>query len=129
MADMHGVSESWLSQALDKAGLRIPKHGYVTSAGYRDVGVNETWSFFNMMAMSVKTTPSGRKYGRVKEHRKVMAEALERPLRRDETVHHKNGDKLDNRIENLQLRTGKHGNGVAYRCRCCGSTDIEAIDI
>lgn len=40
---------------------------------------------------------------RMAEHRLVMARFLRRPLRADENVHHRNGDRLDNRLENLEL--------------------------
>lgn len=53
--------------------------------------------------------PSGYRYirvpgrGSVAEHRLVVEEHLGRRLRPDESVHHVNGDRLDNRLSNLEV--------------------------
>ena len=55
--------------------------------------------------------PNAAKNGWVAEHRMVMAAFLGRALLDDETVHHRNGRKKDNRIINLELWSSRHPKG------------------
>lgn len=77
---------------------------HYTTAGY----INRTVDKDCTGAHKAKT----HNHWKILEHRLVMQEFLKRPLLRSETVHHKNGIRDDNRIENLELRSGQHGSGA-----------------
>ena len=91
-----------------RGGISINDGGYIMQSVPRDD---------EMAAMRTST-------GYVPQHRLVMARHLGRPLNRTETVHHINGDRKDNSIENLQIRIGSHGAGIAMMCACCGSSNL-----
>lgn len=67
-----------------KGGRRYSKTGYITLSGYYN-------------------HPNANDSGVIAEHRLLMSQKLGRPLRKNENVHHKNGIRDDNRIENLEL--------------------------
>src|SRR6266511_295533 len=62
--------------------------------------------------------------GYLAEHRLVVARWLGRPLTRQDTVHHVDGNRQNNDLSNLQMRCGAHGPRVAYECYDCGSQNV-----
>ena len=61
--------------------------------------------------------------GYVPMHRLMMAEYLQRPLTKEEVVHHINGDITDNRMENLELFENTNGHS-AYHYKLRGGINI-----
>ncbi len=79
------------------ASLQAKGTGHVTVQGYRLISkIGHPNAFAN---------------GKILDHRWVMAEHLGRALLPSEDVHHRNGDRLDNRIENLELWSSSQPNG------------------
>lgn len=96
----------------------------VTAGGWVIHGASKRNSKDGYMRITVPDHPNAQADGTVAEHRFVMACHLGRPLFADETVHHKNGVRDDNRIENLELRCGHHGPGQSVADRVADAVFI-----
>jgi hypothetical protein len=135
VAERYGITVSTAAKVVRAQGGEVRKRGFGSSplrgsrnpawrggsynhGGYRRVRVHPDDPYFSMAQR-----------GYVLEHRIVMARVIKRPLDPTETVHHIDGDRLNNSIENLQLRTGQHGNGVHFRCGDCGSQNVQPQEL
>lgn len=97
-----GVSKDWVERARKRLGIpRIPQSERVAGSNnpaYRGgarVLVAGYWYVY------APNHPNRTKQNRMAEHRLVMEAKLGRLLERREVVHHMNGDRKDNRPENL----------------------------
>lgn len=90
----------WRAKLNIDVSIKLRKNageGYVSKDGYLSYGI--------------KNHPCGDKNNRVQASHLVYYEKTGYILKKGESIHHKNGDKLDNRFENLELCTTNHPKG------------------
>ncbi len=64
--------------------------------------IKDKWGYIQIW---MPEHPNAKMAGYIHEHRLVMSNHLGRPLTSKEFIHHKNGIRDDNRLENLELLT------------------------
>lgn len=109
IADELGFSTTAIRAFIDANDLQVEDKyhkGYILQNGYRLVPAPEH--------------PYADSKGYVREHRLVMEQKLGRSLEPHEVVHHKDGDKLNNDPENLELTTLPEHTGEHARAGECG---------
>lgn len=108
IAEKLGSAPQTVGKLCAKHGIRCQRRGPRSGEGHPDWNGGVTYDKHGYRLVYRKGHPMARHRGKqipcyVPEHRLVMAEHLGRMLDPKEVVHHKNGDKSDNRIENLEL--------------------------
>ena len=91
---------------------RGQKAGYWKGGRYKDNASGYVWVYN-------PNHPSCTKKGYVLEHRLTIEKFIGRYLRGNEIIHHKNKEKDDNRIENLEIIVLGEPNCGKVRCPFC----------
>lgn len=116
-----GVSVAAIMRCLHRNNIPIIKSRPVTEAQKlkhsqqmrgRGKGVYKTTD--NYVKVRALNHPFADSAGNVMQHRLVVEAALGRYLQPEETVHHKNGIKNDNRLENLELLESRYAHVLEH---------------
>ena len=95
---------------------------FLSGEKYRHVKKNG----YVWMSIPANISPTGKKCEML-EHRYVMEQSIGRPLLPEETVHHINGVRDDNRLENLELFSSRHGPGQRVRDKIDFAVEMIAL--
>lgn len=126
IAKKYKVSQSTISAVLRKNNISVRKNSNMYSGGRH---INNQGYVLVLLEHDDPHYCMANSSSYILEHRLVMARFLNRSLTKNETVHHIDGNKTNNKIENLQLRYGPHGKGVCYKCLDCGSFNVKNIHV
>jgi hypothetical protein len=119
VGDLHGCSPTTVSKYVRLAGVDLDGH----RQRRLPIGTPPKWSrriASNGYAVWYGWVQGENRYDVLAEHRLLMEEAIGRPLERWEHVHHRNGIRDDNRLENLELKTLWNHRPGASHCPHCG---------
>ena len=106
VGDQIGCGNQHVSRICKKNNIKAQRTGPRSGVGHPEWKGGRNIDKDGYVLIYFPFHPNARKSRQMLEHRMVMEHHLGRYLNRREVVHHKNGNKQDNRIENLALYSG-----------------------